>query len=387
MKFFAKLLIPLLALTLALAPASAQFSGSGPGFRISDGPTGPGDGRTLPANTVLPVISGSAVVGATLTTTTGTWTGSPSPSFTYQWKRNGVAIGSATSSTYLLVSADAGTTTTVTVTGLNNAGTVAVTTTGVGPVVDAVAAFLARTSGLDATHVNAYTALINSLISHGIWSKLDVLHIYATQDSTTALLNLISTSYNAITHGSPTFTADRGFTGVDTSSTVYIDTQFNPVTATTPVYAQNSAHMSAWVLNNVTSNQPTIGSYNGSNTDYLYSKFVGDGKAYFRINVTAVAGQQGVANSDARGHYISNRSTSSAIQGYMNGSSIFSDGAQASIAPPSLNIYALGGNNNGTAAGTGQQEAELSLGSNLNSTDAGNFYGDLRTYMTAVGVP
>ena len=77
------------------------------------------------------------------------------------------------------------------------------------------AVFLARTSGLDTTHVNAYTALIDGLVADGVWSKFDVLRIYATQNSTTALLNLKSSSFTAVTHGSPSFTADRGFTGVD----------------------------------------------------------------------------------------------------------------------------------------------------------------------------
>ena len=49
-----------------------------------------------PANTVLPVISGSTTVGSTLTTTDGTWTGSPTPTYTYQWKRGGTNISGAT---------------------------------------------------------------------------------------------------------------------------------------------------------------------------------------------------------------------------------------------------------------------------------------------------
>src|SRR3954470_17782283 len=75
------------------------------------------------------------------------------------------------------------------------------------------AAFLARTTGLDVTHVNAYTALLNGLEADSLCCKLDMLHVYAMQDSTTALLNLISPSYNGTLIGAPTFTADRGFTG------------------------------------------------------------------------------------------------------------------------------------------------------------------------------
>ena len=62
------------------------------------------DGGNLPVNTVAPAITGTAQEGQTLTCSTGTWSGSPT--YTYQWKRNGSNIGSATNSTYTLVTAD-----------------------------------------------------------------------------------------------------------------------------------------------------------------------------------------------------------------------------------------------------------------------------------------
>jgi hypothetical protein len=60
-----------------------------------------------PSPTVSPAITGTLTVGSTLTCSTGTWSGSPT-SYAYQWLRDGVAIGSATSSTYVLVSGDLG---------------------------------------------------------------------------------------------------------------------------------------------------------------------------------------------------------------------------------------------------------------------------------------
>jgi hypothetical protein len=74
---------------------------------------------SAPANTVAPVVSGTATVGQTLSSTTGTWTGAPTPTFTYQWQRAGSNIGSATSSTYTLVNADAGSTIRCVVTATN----------------------------------------------------------------------------------------------------------------------------------------------------------------------------------------------------------------------------------------------------------------------------
>ena len=69
-----------------------------------------------PANTTEPRISGSAVVGATLSTTNGSWTGQPT-AFAYQWVRcpqsggrsdgsDCAAIGGATTSKYVVATAD-----------------------------------------------------------------------------------------------------------------------------------------------------------------------------------------------------------------------------------------------------------------------------------------
>ena len=74
---------------------------------------------TAPVNTVAPAVTGSTVVGQTLTTTNGTWTGTPTPTFTYQWQRVTTNISAATSSTYVLVTADIGSTIRCVVTATN----------------------------------------------------------------------------------------------------------------------------------------------------------------------------------------------------------------------------------------------------------------------------
>jgi hypothetical protein len=79
------------------------------------------DAARKPANTAVPVITGTGTVGQTLSASRGTWA-PPAVRFAYQWKRGGVAIAGAESSTYLLVPADSGTNVTVTVTASNISG-------------------------------------------------------------------------------------------------------------------------------------------------------------------------------------------------------------------------------------------------------------------------
>lgn len=88
------------------------------------------DGGTLkispvhvaPANTVAPVITGTAKVGETLTVTNGTWTGIPTPAYERQWYADDAAIDGATGLTYVLTEGEEGAVITVEVTATNVAG-------------------------------------------------------------------------------------------------------------------------------------------------------------------------------------------------------------------------------------------------------------------------
>ena len=70
---------------------------------------------TQPSAVVAPAITGSLLVGSTLTLSSGTWSGATSPAFSYQWQRcsaNDVAscvnIASATSTSFVVTSAEVG---------------------------------------------------------------------------------------------------------------------------------------------------------------------------------------------------------------------------------------------------------------------------------------
>lgn len=242
--------------------------------------------------------------------------------------------------------------------------------------------FLARTSGLSNTDKTNYDALICGLVTDGIFANLDILRIYAAPNTTTALLNLVSSSYNGTSNGSPTFVAYTGYNGTDGSTTIYIDSNFNPSTASGH-YTQNLAHMSAWFLSTA-AHDPPNGYSSGSGIDtYIWNRFSTDGKSYLRINASNAGGPgtpptyNGFFGGDRNG---------TTLKSYLNATeylSLFS----ASQALLNLNFYELGYNGNGTPHSSGSQLAMWSVGANFTPTQWTNYYNRLRTYMTAVGVP
>jgi hypothetical protein len=91
---------------------------------------------SVPVNTALPTITGSATQGSTLSASTGTWTNAPT-SYTYQWQRCSSGTCSPTGVTapaYLLTNADVGSTIRVSVTAGNAAGSASATSAAQGPV-------------------------------------------------------------------------------------------------------------------------------------------------------------------------------------------------------------------------------------------------------------
>ena len=94
------------------------------GVEVSGTPPTP-----APVNTVLPDITGTAVVGNQLSAWVGGWTNSPT-SYDYQWKRGATNIG-VNDSYYILVNADAGQSITCVVTATNGGGSTPATSNAV----------------------------------------------------------------------------------------------------------------------------------------------------------------------------------------------------------------------------------------------------------------
>jgi hypothetical protein len=259
----------------------------------------------------------------------------------------------------------------------------------------AASAFITRAQGVgtyDSTHQTAITTFINGLItdslmaSDGTSSIFDILYIFAAPLSGHALLNIVANgNFNGTANGSPTFTADSGYTGTDGSSTKYIDTGFNPITATTPNMAQNSAHASIWLddITAATTGGNDFGCMSGGHAMALNIRF-SDQICYDRPNMSDGAGgfTPGARN---KGLWLINRSGASATQTYNNSSSTINTSSIASTTSPSLNMYVLNLNLTGSpSGGSGRKAMAFSAGASMNSTQVGNFQSRLDAYLVTI---
>lgn len=208
-----------------------------------------------PINTVLPVISGSAVVGQQLSTTNGTWTSATTiTGYTYQWKRNGSTIGGATASTYTLVTADYGNTITVTVTATNGGGSTPATSTATGTVTEPVPV---NTVAPVASGYVYYSTTLS--VTTGTWTSATTpTYTYQWKRNGSDIGGATSSTYNVVA-------ADEG------QSITCAVTATNTAGAGSPAtsnaltsWLPNSLTMSLWLDANYT---PSINSGSPANTD------------------------------------------------------------------------------------------------------------------------
>lgn len=242
--------------------------------------------------------------------------------------------------------------------------------------------FLARTSGLSGTETTAYTTMICGMVTDGTWAKFDALYIFATNTTTTANLNLVSTSFGITTHGAPTFTADHGYTGTGSNSD-WLDTGLVLTSATQ--YTLNSGAIGVYDLTNRTTNSNTfaMGVANVSDARILIlnTNFI------FNINTTA---NTSIANTQAQGLWFVNRSSSSQNTVYLNGNTgtPFGSSTNPSGSVPVTTSMAILGQNTsgGIQQPTTDQFSAAWIGGGFTTTDVANVSSRINAFMTALGI-
>ena len=341
-----------------------------------------GGGGIPPSNTVAPVISGTAVVGQTLSSTTGTWTGTPIPTYTYQWKRNGSNIVSATSSTYTLVQADATFAITCAVTAINIAGSAEATSNSL-TITDADAQAFFTASGLTgATNLTAINNLVVALKGFGIWTKMKA--IYPMIGGTAALhkWNLkdpqdTNAAFRLVFNGGWTHSATGALpNGTNAWANTFLGTN---------VMSLNSIHLSYYSRTNNTSGTVEMGVLKSTPNSYtdLGVGYLTNG-AFTRLNNGG--GAPFVANAGSNGFFQGNRIISSTTKLYKNGISIqtLTDTSSATTTFP-ISIGAQNNIDTGTKNFySDKQCAFATIGDGLTDTEAANFYTAVQAYQTTL---
>lgn len=213
-------------------------------------------------------------------------------------------------------------------------------------------AYLARFGGglgtPSALETQAACVVLNCLDNNSLTSTLDIFYWFPMQSAAGAVINAISTSFTITPINSPTFTIDRGFTG--DGGTNYLDTNFNPTTATTPKYTITSAMIGAYVLTNDTSTPGvTVDEMgltdNGQSTFQFIIPVFTDGKAYGSVLDNVNNGPQTVGTSQGS-WLVSGTGTTTSF--YRNGGKLTGPNAMTPTGVGNGKYFILASDGNGT---------------------------------------
>jgi hypothetical protein len=226
----------------------------------------------------------------------------------------------------------------------------------------------------------AYDTLITELVGAGIWAKLDGLYVYAAADAPTALTNLVQSSYGQTAVGSPTFSANTGYTGAN-GSAKYLDTNFNPATASLPQFTQNSSSLFALRTASPSGDAGGLaGVTGGAFQSYLAAPLAGN--VPFNGSVTGHTVGGGLSHTPL-GLFMASRLSASTETLYENGVAICPACSSTSATPSSVDVITLNDGTSG-ADGTTGTVAAAGMGAGLTQPEAQTLTNYLQNYLTTV---
>lgn len=217
------------------------------------------------------------------------------------------------------------------------------------------------------------STLISSLMTAGVWAKLDGFYLLAAHDAQAAKLNWVGRLQDLTAVNGPTFQIDRGFTGDGTAA--YLDTNIEPNVL--DLFAAADASIGVYVRTSVSNTSAVdigtvdVGSYiNPSN---------GSGQMAVRANANTGSAVSVSNGGDSRGLFAWTRDVSTAYL-YKDGVPLGS-GAVGTAAAPATNYTLLRSN---TSYSTRQISAAF-VGKGLSDTEQAALNTALSTYLTAIG--
>lgn len=250
-------------------------------------------------------------------------------------------------------------------------------------------AILWRTAviGAGGTVSDARLALVSTYIAAlktaGVWTLLDVVLLFAAENTQSALMCLKRRVSATIGGGTPTFTADSqyAFDGVDD----YISTGYTPSTHAVAMTG-SSMMLSVYERTNVGTNAVyAAGCTNNATAQNL--------RLSPRVATNTAAGNANSANgvsgamADSRGLTAIQRTADPVFEFFKNGASIgtFAPGSSGTTLP--THVILVGGNNNNGTPGSFRacSVAGCHLGASLTSGQHLSLFNATEAYLDAIG--
>lgn len=215
-------------------------------------------------------------------------------------------------------------------------------------------------------------SLIASMMTSGVWAKLDGLYLFAAHDVQAAKLNWVGCAQDITAVNAPTFQIDRGFTGDGVAS--YLDT--NTPANTLEKYAANDATLGTYARASFSgTNQVDV---SAGTTAYLNPHQ--SGNVIIRGNVSGGSAIS-ISNGGSGAGLTAWSRDASNLTAYRAGSSLGSSAiASGSLAAINVRFLVLA-----TANFSTRQLQMGFVGQGLSATEHANLNTALVTYLTAIG--
>ena len=238
---------------------------------------------------------------------------------------------------------------------------------------EAKALFAAMTTQPTAARKTLINNTIVALKNAGIWSQLDVLYVLAAADSQAARINWKTPgTFDAVAVNSPTFEADRGFTGNGTSSR--LRTNYTPSANAVNLQLNNA---SLWEWNRTDTQQGVNDIGNGVVPQCaICPRFTSD-TTIVRVNDGT---STTVSNTSASGFFGGQRSGASATAIWKNGVRTVT-GSVSSTSLASAEQWICGANSSQFST---HQIAGAAWAASLTGLEL-QFYNIMLSYMQGVG--
>lgn len=233
------------------------------------------------------------------------------------------------------------------------------------------------------TQIRAVSTLVTDLKYAGIWGKMKAIYPFVGGTATTHKFNLKDPRNTldayVITFGSGW---THSTTGALPNGTINGTATFGIIPSRD--MSDNSAHMSLYSRTASTSGlqQIDMGYYPGSTPSIgLYIRWQ---DIFYNDLYDYISNRVQVANTDARGFYISSRESTTSLKSFKNGSQVGTTTTTAVTGRTSLTgQIILGGRNDGYYST--KEFAFMSIGDGLSNTESLAYYTAVQKFQTSLG--